>query len=132
MFHVKHAEVPAPPASVAAVFGDAADAAVEYARILAGVAGERDVVVSRAVASLDKLAKWSVPLLAAGGKMLAIKGERAADEVEEHRRSLAAMGLTKVEVMTCGAQFVDPPARVVVGFLEEERRRRTPAGRRQR
>ena len=36
MFHVKHAEVPAPPAAVAAVFGDAADAACRYAEILAG------------------------------------------------------------------------------------------------
>src|SRR5690349_22145474 len=37
--------------------------------------GEMDAVVSRAVASLDKLAKWSMPLLASGGRMVAIKGE---------------------------------------------------------
>ncbi len=40
--------------------------------------GEMDAVVSRAVASLDKLTRWSVPLLRPGGRMLAIKGERAA------------------------------------------------------
>ena len=39
--------------------------------------GEMDAVVSRAVASLDKLTRWSMPLLRSGGRMLAIKGERA-------------------------------------------------------
>ncbi|BBX67399.1 16S rRNA (guanine(527)-N(7))-methyltransferase RsmG [Mycolicibacterium psychrotolerans] len=101
-------------------------------RTVRDAAGEKDVVVSRAVASLDKLSKWSVPLLRPGGRMLAIKGERAADEVQQHRRSMAALGLTEVEVRTCGAQYVDPPATVVVGLLQAERRRRSPAGRRQR
>ena len=101
-------------------------------RAVRDVAGEKDAVVSRAVASLDKLSKWSVPLLRPGGRMLAIKGERAADEVQQHRRSMAALGLTEVEVRTCGAQYVDPPATVVVGLLQAERRRRPPAGRRQR
>ena len=44
--------------------------------------GERDAAVSRAVASLDKLTKWSMPLLRPDGRMLAIKGERGRDEVE--------------------------------------------------
>src|SRR6476661_7553952 len=48
--------------------------------------GEMDAVVSRAVASLDKVTKWSVPLLRPGGRMLAIKGERAASELNEYRR----------------------------------------------
>ena len=78
--------------------------------------GEANAVVSRAVASLDKLAKWSVPLLSSGGRMLAIKGERAEEEVAEHRRALTALGVTEVKVMKCGARFVDPPVTVVVGF----------------
>lgn len=78
--------------------------------------GESDAVVSRAVASLDKLTKWSAPLLRAGGRMLAIKGERAEDEVSEHRRAMTKLGVTEVKVMRCGAQFVDPPVTVVVGF----------------
>ena len=36
--------------------------------------GQCDVVASRAVASLDKLTRWSIPLLRPGGRMLAIKG----------------------------------------------------------
>ena len=51
-----------------------------------------DVAVSRAVAALDKLTKWSMPLLRTGGRMLAIKGEQAPDEVAEHRRVMAAIG----------------------------------------
>jgi len=78
--------------------------------------GEADVVVSRAVASLDKLTKWSAPLLRPGGRMLAIKGERAEEEVREHRRAMVRLGMSEVKVMKCGARFVDPPVTVVLGF----------------
>jgi 16S rRNA (guanine527-N7)-methyltransferase len=78
--------------------------------------GATDVVVSRAVASLDKLTKWSTPLLRPGGRMLAIKGDRADDEVREHRRAMAALGVSDVKVERCGARYVDPPATVVVGL----------------
>ncbi|WAC91666.1 16S rRNA (guanine(527)-N(7))-methyltransferase RsmG [Mycobacterium sp. Aquia_213] len=76
--------------------------------------GERDVVVSRAVAALDKLTKWSMPLLRPGGRMIAIKGERAPDELEEHRRGMAALDAVDVRVVTCGASYLRPPATVVV------------------
>jgi 16S rRNA (guanine527-N7)-methyltransferase len=76
--------------------------------------GEMDAVVSRAVASLDKLAKWSLPLLRPDGRMLAIKGERAEDEIYEHRRVMATLGAVDVRVMRCGADYLDPPATVVV------------------
>ncbi len=75
--------------------------------------GETDVAVSRAVAALDKLTKWSMPLLRAGGRMLAIKGERAPDEVREHRRVMATLGADDVRVVTCGANYLRPPATVV-------------------
>lgn len=75
--------------------------------------GERDAAVSRAVAALDKLTKWSMPLLRAGGRMLAIKGERASEEVEQFRRVMAASGAADVRVVTCGADYLRPPATVV-------------------
>ncbi|WP_204080515.1 16S rRNA (guanine(527)-N(7))-methyltransferase RsmG [Mycobacterium riyadhense] len=75
--------------------------------------GESDAVVSRAVAALDKLTKWSMPLLRQDGRMLAIKGERASDEVREHRRVMAALGAVDVRVVTCGANYLNPPATVV-------------------
>jgi len=76
--------------------------------------GEKDVAVSRAVAALDKLTKWSMPLLRPGGRMVAIKGERALDEVRQHRRVMAATGAVDVRVVTCGANFLRPPATVVL------------------
>ncbi|MEE2851269.1 MAG: 16S rRNA (guanine(527)-N(7))-methyltransferase RsmG [Actinomycetota bacterium] len=75
--------------------------------------GERDAAVSRAVASLDKLTKWSLPLLRPAGRMLAIKGERAFDEVEQFRRVMTASGAADVRVVTCGANYLRPPATVV-------------------
>lgn len=65
------------------------------------VAGS-DVVTSRAVASLDKLARWSIPLLRDGGRMLALKGDRAEIEVDEHRAALVRAGAECVSVLTCG------------------------------
>ena len=94
--------------------------------------GETDVVVSRAVASLDKLTKWSSPLLRPGGRMLAIKGERAEDEVEQHRRAMSALGVTEVKVERCGGQYVDPPATVVVGFRATAPGKQPRSGRRHR
>ena len=80
--------------------------------------GEMDAVVSRAVASLDKLTKWSVPLLRPDGRMVAIKGERAEEEIQEHRRGMAALGAVDVRVMRCGADYLDPPATAVVARRE--------------
>ena len=85
--------------------------------------GERDVAVSRAVAALDKLTKWSMPLLRPGGRMIAIKGERAPDEVEEHRRGMAALNAVDVRVVTCGASYLRPPATVVVAQRATRSRR---------
>ncbi len=80
--------------------------------------GGVDVAVSRAVAPLDKLTKWSMALLKRGGRMLAIKGERAADEVEKHRRVMAAMGARDVRVVECGANYLRPTVTVVVALRE--------------
>ncbi len=72
--------------------------------------GGSDAAVSRAVAALDKLTKWSMPLIRPNGRMLAIKGERAHDEVREHRRVMIASGAVDVRVVTCGANYLRPPA----------------------
>jgi 16S rRNA (guanine527-N7)-methyltransferase len=80
--------------------------------------GGMDAVVSRAVASLDKLTKWSVPLLVSGGRMVAIKGERAEEEVRKNRRVMASFGAVDVRVMRCGADYLDPPATAVVARRE--------------
>ena len=76
--------------------------------------GDFDAVTSRAVAALDKLANWSLPLLGEGGRMLAMKGERAEQEVAEHRRALSSLGAVEVKVVKCGVDYLNPPVTVVV------------------
>jgi 16S rRNA (guanine527-N7)-methyltransferase len=72
-----------------------------------------DVVTSRAVADLLKLARWSLPLLRPGGRMLALKGERAESEVAEHGPAMTRLGAVDVEVVRCGRDYLDPPTTVV-------------------
>jgi 16S rRNA (guanine527-N7)-methyltransferase len=86
--------------------------------------GERDAAVSRAVASLDKLTKWSMPLLRPDGRMLAIKGVHAPGEIIEHRRVMAASGAVDVRVVACGANYLRPPATVVLARRGKQARHR--------
>ena len=44
-----------------------------------------DAVTVRAVASLEKLYRWGMPLLQRGGVLLALKGGKAEEEIEEAR-----------------------------------------------
>jgi len=76
--------------------------------------GNADAVVCRAVAPLDRLTRWCLPLLRAGGQLLAIKGERADEEAERHRRVMRSLGADSVKVVKCGGDYLDPPATVVV------------------
>jgi 16S rRNA (guanine527-N7)-methyltransferase len=93
-------------------------------------AGGCDAVVSRAVASLDKLTRWSLPLLRPGGQMVAIKGERAHDEVAGHRRVMTALGATDVRVVECGVSYLSPPTTVVVARRGKPDSARQPSHRR--
>ncbi|BDX35345.1 ribosomal RNA small subunit methyltransferase G [Mycobacterium antarcticum] len=83
-------------------------------RSVRDAAGDIDVVTSRAVASLDKLTRWCLPLLRPGGRMLAMKGERAGAEIEEHRRAMSSLGAVDVKVMECGVNYLTPPVTVVM------------------
>lgn len=92
--------------------------------------GAADAVVSRAVASLEKLTRWSLPLLRPGGRMLALKGNRAEAELEESRGTLLGLGAEGMRVAKCGAGYVDPLTTVVVAQYVPRgggRRRRTVA-----
>jgi 16S rRNA (guanine527-N7)-methyltransferase len=48
-------------------------------------AGGCDVVTSRAVAPLEKLARWSLPLVHERGVMLALKGSTAQEEIDRDK-----------------------------------------------
>lgn len=71
------------------------------------------VVTARAVAPLERLAGWTVPLLAPGGTLLALKGQSAADEVSQASATLERLGVVDIDIVECGWGVVDPPTTVV-------------------
>jgi 16S rRNA (guanine527-N7)-methyltransferase len=77
--------------------------------------GERrfDVVTARAVAPLERLVGWVLPLCRPGGAVLAFKGSAARDEIAAARPALSRLGAGRVEVHTCGLGVVDPETTVV-------------------
>jgi 16S rRNA (guanine527-N7)-methyltransferase len=70
-------------------------------------------VTARAVARLDKLARWSVPLLDGGGTVVAMKGRSAEQELEEDRRALERLGLVHATVTSHGTAVLDEPVLTV-------------------
>ncbi|WP_438872928.1 16S rRNA (guanine(527)-N(7))-methyltransferase RsmG [Paractinoplanes hotanensis] len=72
-----------------------------------------DVVTARAVAPLDRLAGWCLPLAKVGGRLLALKGATAAEEAAEHRDAVAALGGGEPVVRLCGEGLIDPPTTVI-------------------
>jgi 16S rRNA (guanine527-N7)-methyltransferase len=89
--------------------------------------GSFDVVTARAVAPLDRLAGWTLPLLVPGGRLLALKGASAAAEVETARPLLDRAGVAAVVVRGYGLGIVDPATTVVeittgVGDVSRETR----------
>jgi 16S rRNA (guanine527-N7)-methyltransferase len=72
-----------------------------------------DVVTSRAVAPMERLAGWSLPLVRSGGLFLAMKGSSVTTELESAARAISA-GRGKVDgVIELGEDLLDPPVRVV-------------------
>jgi len=60
------------------------------------------VVTARAVAPLDALARLTRPLLRPGGRLLALKGASASQELDAARSSLSAIGFRHGRVVQCG------------------------------
>lgn len=59
-----------------------------------------DIVTSRAVAPLGKLAKWSLPLVKIDGEMIALKGSSVHEELERDAADIKRAGGGKAEVTT--------------------------------
>jgi 16S rRNA (guanine527-N7)-methyltransferase len=72
-----------------------------------------DVVTARAVAPLDRLAGWCLPLAAVGGRLLALKGASAGAELVEHAAALARLGAGESAVRSCGGGVLAEPTTVV-------------------
>jgi 16S rRNA (guanine527-N7)-methyltransferase len=74
---------------------------------------EFSVVTSRAVAPLPRLLDWSMPLVRQGGALLAMKGSSAAAEVSTATAELERWGAGAVEVVSIGADVINPPTTVI-------------------
>jgi 16S rRNA (guanine527-N7)-methyltransferase len=93
---------------------------LDHVQVLRGRAEEMlgtlppvQVVTARAVAPLDRLAGWGVPLLRPYGEMLAIKGDTAEEELRSARDALHKLGVVETSVVQVGSGLVDPPSTVV-------------------
>ncbi|MGF1239545.1 16S rRNA (guanine(527)-N(7))-methyltransferase RsmG [Streptomyces sp. 2-6] len=71
------------------------------------------VVTARAVAPLDRLATWGIPLLRPYGEMLALKGDTAEEELKSAATALAKLGAVETSVLQVGEGVVDPLSTVV-------------------
>src|SRR3954447_15654845 len=76
-------------------------------------AGGFDVVTSRAVAPMERLAGWSLPLVRSGGLFLAMKGSSAQEELDGSERAIRRLGGVAAHVETVGQRWLTPPVTVV-------------------
>ncbi|MFL6288202.1 MAG: 16S rRNA (guanine(527)-N(7))-methyltransferase RsmG, partial [Actinomycetes bacterium] len=74
------------------------DRAEDYARSHP----RHDVAVARAVAPLPQLLRWALPLVGPEGTVLALKGEKAAEELAAAAALLEREGVVDQEVLTLG------------------------------
>ncbi|CAM5712726.1 Ribosomal RNA small subunit methyltransferase G [Streptomyces fumanus] len=71
------------------------------------------VVTARAVAPLDRLATWGIPLLRPYGEMLALKGDPAEEELKSAATALSKLGAVETSILHVGEGIVDPRSTVV-------------------
>ncbi len=77
--------------------------------------GKRDfaVVTSRAVAPLERLLGWSMPLVRQGGELVAMKGSSVHEEIDAAAKALKKFGSGAVRVEEYGSDLVERPTIVV-------------------
>jgi 16S rRNA (guanine527-N7)-methyltransferase len=62
---------------------------------------------------LTTLGEWCLPLVSPGGRVLAIKGSKAEEELGAAWPALRKCGVASGVVRECGVGVVEPPTRVV-------------------
>jgi len=72
-----------------------------------------DVVTARAVSALPKLLRMLVPLAVHGGEILALKGSKAQDEIQESQSLAKKLKLASFEIVTAGEKVIQEPTTVV-------------------
>jgi 16S rRNA (guanine527-N7)-methyltransferase len=80
--------------------------------------GQFDVVTARAVAALDKLLRLCVPLLKPGGRVIALKGSKAPEEIEAAKKLQKKLKIESFQIVLCGEKFLSEPTSVVETKLD--------------
>ena len=80
-----------------------------------------DIVTARAVAALDKLLRLTMHLLKPGGSLIALKGSKAAEEIEAAKRLQKKLGIASFEIQICGEKFLAEPTSVVKTTLDSSK-----------
>jgi 16S rRNA (guanine527-N7)-methyltransferase len=92
---------------VAVVTGRAEDRAREHGAAY-------DIVLSRAVAGMEKVCTWSAPLLREGGLFLFQKSRGVAEELRSTGAALAEAGLSVREVLSLEVPYLERSRSVVI------------------
>lgn len=93
-------------------------------RAVREVVGEAQWVTARAVAPLDRLVRWCLPLLRPGGRLLALKGKSAEVELAEYASVIRRLGGEETRTVQCGSGLLEEPTVVVT--MRRSLTRRTP------
>ena len=80
--------------------------------------GQFEVVTARAVAALDKLLRLCIPLLKPGGRVIALKGSKAPEEILEAKKLQKKLKIESFEIVVCGEKFLAEPTSVVETRLD--------------
>lgn len=80
-----------------------------------------DAVTARAVAPLDRLYRWALPLLGQGGVLVALKGARAQEEIDAGARWAKKLGGGAAEVISASTIAGAEQTNVVRVVREAER-----------
>jgi len=72
-----------------------------------------DIVTSRAVAPLGKLAGWSLPLVRRGGEMIAMKGSSVGEELERDAALIRKAGGGRASISTVGDKHLAEPTTII-------------------
>ena len=87
---------------------------VEVLRARAEEVGDAfDIATARAVSALPKLLRLCIPLVRHGGEVLALKGSKAAEEIEEAKRLQKKLGIASFQIEYAGTGLLLEPTLVV-------------------
>ena len=72
-----------------------------------------DIVTARAVSALPKLLRLTVPLTRHGGEIIALKGSKAQEEIDDSKNLMKKLDIHSFEIVFTGALHLEEPTRVV-------------------